>query len=130
MPKPVITDLDEPWIEPAASAQLKRCLVQILGILSDNSKDAQDRVRESGGLALLLGLCQINDSNPSKIILQVSNDGATLMTELIALREHALFSIRNILKNNEENQAVIENLKPHYRVGQFGELHDLPPAMR
>jgi ataxin-10 len=49
---------------------------------------------------------------------------------LIALREHALFSIRNILKNNEENQAMIENLKPQYRVGEFGELHDLPPAMR
>jgi ataxin-10 len=73
------------------------------------------------------------------------------------MREHALFTIRNLLKNNQENQDFVcvleagaalsmrsyhctradealrirsEALKPQYRVGQNGELMDLPPALR
>lgn len=63
---PKIIETEASGIEPVALAQLKRLLVQTLGILCSDSKDAQDRTRESGGLALLLGMCQINDANPSE----------------------------------------------------------------
>lgn len=49
--------------------------------------------------------------------------------ECTALREHALFSIRNILKDNVQNQEVISKATT-YRVGETGEFYDLPPAMR
>ncbi|TKA55600.1 hypothetical protein B0A53_02778 [Rhodotorula sp. CCFEE 5036] len=111
----------------AAIAQLQRTSVQFLGIASFASpssstaaaakriqarvKAAQDRVRVAGGLGLVLGMCQIDERNPT-------------------MREHALFTIRNLLKNNQENQDFVEALKPQYRVGQNGELMDLPPALR
>ncbi|GAA5957168.1 hypothetical protein JCM8115_003977 [Rhodotorula mucilaginosa] len=111
----------------AAIAQLQRTSVQYLGITSFASpssstaaaakriqarvKAAQDRVRVAGGLGLVLGMCQIDERNPT-------------------MREHALFTIRNLLKNNQENQDFVEALKPQYRVGQNGELMDLPPALR
>ncbi|GAA5886335.1 hypothetical protein JCM16303_002502 [Sporobolomyces ruberrimus] len=71
----------------------------------------QDEIRESGGLGLLLGMCQIDGRNPT-------------------LREHALLAIRNILKNNLRNQEYIDNMKPQYKVGEDGSLLDLPPPLR
>lgn len=58
-------------IEPLAIGHLKRNCVRILGILSFDSKEAQDRIREAGGLGLLLGMCQISDVNPSESIFFV-----------------------------------------------------------
>lgn len=65
----------------AAIAQLQRTSVQFLGIASFASpssstaaaakriqarvKAAQDRVRVAGGLGLVLGMCQIDERNPS-----------------------------------------------------------------
>ncbi|GAA5885464.1 hypothetical protein JCM3774_002592 [Rhodotorula dairenensis] len=108
----------------AAIAQLQRTAVQYLGITSfatptrnadpqtkSRVKRAQDRVREAGGLGLVLGMCQIDERNPT-------------------MREHALFTIRNLLKGNQENQDFVDALKPQYRLGQNGELLDLPPALR
>lgn len=53
------------WTEPHAIAELKRSCVRLLGIAGFETKDAQDAIRETGGLTLLLGMCQINDKNPS-----------------------------------------------------------------
>lgn len=62
----------------AAIAQLQRTAVQYLGIVtflppfsaSNTAKsrieEAQKRVRENGGLEVLLGLCQIDERNPSE----------------------------------------------------------------
>ncbi|GAA5955880.1 hypothetical protein JCM21900_003860 [Sporobolomyces salmonicolor] len=108
-------EADSPAIE-----QLKRTCVRYLGIVSFvpahgksdvETKRAQARVRESGGLALLLGMCQIDERNPT-------------------LREHALFAIRNVLKGNQENQEFVEGIKPQFVVGPDGALQDLPPALR
>lgn len=133
-PPPPLTTTSDSSLLPAADgtaaiAQLQRTSVQYLGITSFASspsssstaaaanriqqrvKAAQDRVRVAGGLGLVLGMCQIDERNPT-------------------MREHALFTIRNLLKNNQENQAFVEALKPQYRVGQNGELMDLPPALR
>lgn len=65
----------------AAIAQLQRTSVQYLGIVSfsppgrykdkatlERVKVAQDRVRLAGGLGLVLGMCQIDQRNPSKYL--------------------------------------------------------------
>ncbi|GAA5909579.1 hypothetical protein JCM5296_003879 [Sporobolomyces johnsonii] len=116
-PSPTSTpaEADSPAIE-----QLKRTCVRYLGIVSfvpahgksdAETKRAQARVRTSGGLAMLLGMCQIDERNPT-------------------LREHALFAIRNVLKGNQENQDFVEGIKPQFVVGPDGALQDLPPALR
>ncbi|BGP33224.1 hypothetical protein JCM10296v2_005018 [Rhodotorula toruloides] len=107
----------------AAVAQLQRLSAQFLGIVSflpsfgvtdlmkARAKAAQDKVRGCGGLELLLSMCQIDERNPT-------------------MREHALFAIRNLLRNNQTNQDFVDGMKPQYRVGANGELFDLPPALR
>lgn len=65
-PSKIISIEEEtPIIEPLALGHLKRNCVRILGILAFDSKDAQNRIREAGGLGLLLGMCQISDVNHS-----------------------------------------------------------------
>ncbi|KAK4699809.1 ataxin-10, partial [Phenoliferia sp. Uapishka_3] len=99
------------WVEPEALGQLKRSCVRLLGVVCYEQQVAQNRIRECGGLTLLLGMCQIDDTN-------------------LTLREHALFAIRNILHNNAENQAIVSEMKAQYLVGPQGQLQDLPPALR
>lgn len=67
----------------------------------------------------------------------------------LALREHALFAIRNILHRNQANQDLVyvfssrfvefeidevcsnrAGMTPEYLVGADGALRDLPPALR
>lgn len=48
-----------------ALESLKKSCVRLVGILAWQDKTAQDEIRELGGLNLLLGMCQINDLNPS-----------------------------------------------------------------
>ncbi|GAA5905791.1 hypothetical protein JCM8208_000900 [Rhodotorula glutinis] len=107
-----------------AVAQLQRTLVQFLGIVSfappltttrpvppERVRRTQDRVRERGGLELLLSMCQMDERNTT-------------------MREHALFAVRNLLKNNQASQDYVDALKPQYKVGDNGELLDLPPPLR
>ena len=70
VPPSTIVELEDEGrtIEPLAIGHLKRNCVRILGILAFDSEVAQDRMREAGGLGLLLGMCQISDSNPSKFL--------------------------------------------------------------
>ncbi|GAA6049385.1 hypothetical protein JCM3770_007319 [Rhodotorula araucariae] len=123
-PAPAASGLDLSPESTAAIAQLQRVIVQFLGILAfcppltterptppPRVKDAQDRVRESGGLELLLSMCQIDERNTT-------------------MREHALFAIRNLLKRNQASQDYVDAMKPQYRVGPNGELLDLPPPLR
>ncbi|BGP49445.1 hypothetical protein JCM10450v2_005336 [Rhodotorula kratochvilovae] len=123
-PAPASPTLDLSPESTAAIAQLQRTIVQFLGILSfcppltterptppPRVKDAQDRVRESGGLELLLSMCQMDERNTT-------------------MREHALFAIRNLLKANQTSQDYVDAMKPQYQVGPNGELLDLPPPLR
>ncbi|KAI0305904.1 spinocerebellar ataxia type 10 protein domain-containing protein [Multifurca ochricompacta] len=73
-------------------AYLKRDLVRLLGILCHDSKAIQDRVRLCGGIQVVLNLCVIDERNPY-------------------LREHALFTLRNLLHNNPENQVVVDGFR-------------------
>ncbi|GAA5827504.1 hypothetical protein JCM11251_003838 [Rhodosporidiobolus azoricus] len=116
-----------PPLPVEAIAQLQRTSTSLLGILAFSSlvptvsnpypvtkgaaKKAQDEVREKGGLGVLLGMCQIDERNPT-------------------MREHALFAIRTLLKGNQANQDFVDGIKPQYMVGKGGELLDLPPALR
>lgn len=90
-PPPLMTTADSSLLPAtdgtAAIAQLQRTSVQYLGITSFASspsssstaaaanriqqrvKAAQDRVRIAGGLGLVLGMCQIDERNPSTFIV-------------------------------------------------------------
>ncbi|KAJ6504882.1 spinocerebellar ataxia type 10 protein domain-containing protein [Mycena vitilis] len=72
---------------------LKRDLVRLLGILCHGIKAVQDRARLCGGIEVVMNMCVIDERNPY-------------------LREHAIFTLHNLLEGNLENQAVVEAIKP------------------
>jgi len=112
-PRSGITEL-EPDTDPRspvdipAVEQLKRTCVRLCAIAAFEQKDAQDVIRESGALVAILGMCQINDANPSKSGLPIFVHFDSLADSRVpALREHAMFAVRNILQNNETNQVLM-----------------------
>ncbi|KAI9245227.1 spinocerebellar ataxia type 10 protein domain-containing protein [Phascolomyces articulosus] len=84
---------------------LKRDSVRLLGALCYEDRRMQDKIRVIGGIPIILAQCKIEDANPY-------------------LREYAIFALRNILQNNPENQAIIEELKPQEAV-QTDELTEM-----
>ena len=80
--------------------------MRLIAIVSSEQREAQDAVREAGGLNLILSMCQINDANLSEL-LECWRGCRTLTTDETALREHALLAVRNVLKNNEVNQDLV-----------------------
>lgn len=48
------------------------------------------------------------------------------MFEYADLREHAILTLRNILKGNPENQAVVESIKPVATWDEEGVLQKFP----
>ena len=46
------------------------------------------------------------------------------------LREHALFTLRNLLNNNRENQAVVDAIKPVGTWDESGILRDILGASK
>ncbi|CEI94918.1 hypothetical protein RMCBS344292_09120 [Rhizopus microsporus] len=81
---------------------LKRECVRTIGTLCYEDKAMQDKAREIGTIPLILNQFKIDDSNPY-------------------LREYATLAIRNIMKDNIENQKMIEQLEPQ-QVEQTDEL--------
>ncbi|KAG5650835.1 hypothetical protein H0H81_010865 [Sphagnurus paluster] len=79
--------------DPTGFQYLKRDLVRLLGILCHGVRSVQDQVRACGGIPVLMNLCVIDERNPY-------------------LREHAIFTLHCLLKNNKENQAVVDDIKP------------------
>ncbi|EKM81810.1 hypothetical protein AGABI1DRAFT_118880 [Agaricus bisporus var. burnettii JB137-S8] len=74
-------------------AYLKRDLVRLLGILCHEKRAVQDRIREAGGIEVVMNMCVIDERNPY-------------------LKEHAILTLRNLLKNNSENQEVVKSIQP------------------
>ncbi|KAJ3571925.1 hypothetical protein NP233_g3434 [Leucocoprinus birnbaumii] len=74
-------------------AYLKRDLVRLLGILCHEKRAVQDRVRGVGGIEVVMNMCVIDERNPY-------------------LREHAIFTLHNLLKDNRENQDVVDSIQP------------------
>lgn len=48
---------------------LKRDLVRLLGILVHQSKEAQDRARDAGGIQVVMNQCVIDERNPCELLL-------------------------------------------------------------
>ncbi|TFK51736.1 hypothetical protein OE88DRAFT_1712266 [Heliocybe sulcata] len=72
---------------------VKRDLVRLLGILCHETRSVQDCVRVSGGIPVVMNMCVVDERNPF-------------------LREHAVFCLRNLLHDNPENQAVVNEIQP------------------
>ncbi|KAF8329547.1 spinocerebellar ataxia type 10 protein domain-containing protein [Cantharellus anzutake] len=97
--------------DPAAFSYMKRDLVRLLGILCHRRKDVQDKVRDCGGIHVVLNLCVVDERNPY-------------------LREHALFTLRNLLAGNDENQKIVAELEPMGVWSEDGELKDVSGRVR
>lgn len=70
----------------------RRDIVAVLGNCAFRCKPVQDKIREKNGILLLLQQCVIDEDNPY-------------------MREWGIFSIRNILEGNEENQRFVADLE-------------------
>ncbi|TFK39966.1 spinocerebellar ataxia type 10 protein domain-containing protein [Crucibulum laeve] len=90
---------------------LKRDLVRLLGVLCHDDRAVQDRIRDTGGIPVVMNLCVVDERNPY-------------------LREHALFTLRNILKDNTENQKLVDSIKPSSEWDESGTLKSKPGAVR
>jgi ataxin-10 len=101
---------------------LKRDLVRLLGVLSFEDKSIGDRVRAVEGVEVILGLCVTDERNPCTCLAAFS------LT--IDLREHALFAVKNLLYENEENQDILRKMEPLGVVGDNGELLPLPDNLK
>jgi ataxin-10 len=89
---------------------LKRDLVRLLGVLCHGVRAVQDRTRVAGGLPVVMNLCVIDERNPY-------------------LREHAIFTLRNLLENNRENQQFVHSLKPSQEWDDNGTLNTIAGAV-
>ncbi|KAG4302990.1 hypothetical protein PCK1_000656 [Pneumocystis canis] len=70
----------------------KRDIIQLLSTLCFRDKKVQDNIRELHGLNLILSQCNIDDENPY-------------------IKEYAIFCLRNLLENNEENKKLLREMK-------------------
>ncbi|CAL5195227.1 unnamed protein product [Lathyrus oleraceus] len=106
----VLGDLEPPAIirkgtkqsenQDGASCSLKPCpykgfrrdIVALIGNCVHKRKHAQDKLRNRNGVLLLLQQCVTDEDNPF-------------------LREWGIWSVRNMLEGNEENQKVVSELQ-------------------
>ncbi|KAI0725847.1 spinocerebellar ataxia type 10 protein domain-containing protein [Fomitopsis betulina] len=85
---------------------VKRDLVRLLGIISLDDRGVQDRVRECGGIPVVMNLCVIDDRNPY-------------------MKEHAILALRNLLHVNSVSQEVVKEIQPVARWDERGVLQSL-----
>lgn len=107
---------------------LKRDLVRLLGILCHGIKAVQDRARLCGGIEVVMNLCVIDERNPC-----TSPTGILVLwvyASPLDLREHAIFTLHNLLDHNPENQAVVEAIKPSGKWDDSGILQETAGAVR
>ncbi|KAG6817540.1 hypothetical protein H0H87_007508 [Tephrocybe sp. NHM501043] len=78
--------------DPTGFQYLKRDLVRLLGILCHGVKAVQDHARICGAIPVVMNLCVIDERNPY-------------------LREHAIFTLHCLLKDNMDNQAVVDAIQ-------------------
>ncbi|KAJ9125680.1 hypothetical protein QFC22_000642 [Naganishia vaughanmartiniae] len=119
----------------AGFAPLKRDLVQLAGLLANDDKAIQDQIRECGGMQVILSMCVTDDRNPRKYICRhtVLRSRSERLTSVQpaspVIREYALLAVRNLMIDNEANQAIIKEMDPVGMVGPDGELREMPARM-
>ncbi|KAH9915726.1 spinocerebellar ataxia type 10 protein domain-containing protein [Fomitopsis serialis] len=86
---------------------VKRDLVRLLGIIALDDNPVQDRVRECGGIPVVMNLCVIDDRNPCEH------------------KEHAILALRNLLHGNKANQDAVREIQPVARWDERGVLQSL-----
>ncbi|KAG8798846.1 hypothetical protein FRC17_007303 [Serendipita sp. 399] len=92
--------------DPTEFPYLKRDLIRLLGTLAYQNRTVQDRIRQRGGIQMVMNHCMIDERNPY-------------------LREHAIFALRNLLEHNIENQDVVREMKPLRGFDAEGILRDM-----
>ncbi|KAF6761575.1 spinocerebellar ataxia type 10 protein domain-containing protein [Ephemerocybe angulata] len=111
VPSPAAPNQQLPNVDPTGFLYVKRDLVRLLGVLAHECRAVQDRTRKAGGIPVVMNLCVIDERNPF-------------------LREHALFTLHNLLKNNKDNQAAVDAIKPEAEFDEAGVLKDKFSAMK
>ncbi|XP_057419710.1 LOW QUALITY PROTEIN: uncharacterized protein LOC130713898 [Lotus japonicus] len=80
--------------KPCPYKGFRRDIVTLIGnCVYRRNKHAQDEIRHRNGILLLLQQCVIDEDNPF-------------------LREWGIWSVRNMLEGNEENQMVVSEYEP------------------
>ncbi|KIJ20811.1 hypothetical protein PAXINDRAFT_160284 [Paxillus involutus ATCC 200175] len=87
--------------DPTGFSYLKRDLVRLLGILCHKDSNTQDSIRNCDGITVIMNMCVVDERNPY-------------------LREHAVFTLHNLLEDNEANQAVVNSIQPSGTWGEDG----------
>lgn len=95
--------------DPTAFPYIKRDLIRLLGTLAYGSRTVQDRIRECGGLEVIMGHCVIDERNPCTLVCRAVE---YILKSCADMQEHAVFALRNLLEGNEENQRVVRDIKP------------------
>lgn len=83
-------DGDSSSFSPVIS--FKAHLIRLIGNLCHNNTNNQNKVRELGGITLILDNCNIDSNNPF-------------------ISQWAIFTIRNLLEHNTQNQEVVASLE-------------------
>lgn len=74
---------------------VKRSVIRLIGNICFENEIVQNRIRTNGGIPLILQCCTIDDDNP-------------------LIQQWAIFAMRNLCRNNLENQAEVAKFE---RVG-------------
>jgi ataxin-10 len=128
-----------PKVDPTGFLYVKRDLVRLLGALAHESRGVQDRTRNANGIPVVMNLCVIDERNPctSDVLhLRVATTGKfvnrsnQLCSPFPVLREHALFTLHNLLKNNPENQAIVDAIRPAAELDDAGVLKNKLGALK
>ncbi|KAL5061427.1 hypothetical protein RYX36_023164, partial [Vicia faba] len=79
-------------LKPCPYKGFKRDIVALIGNCVHRRKHAQDKLRNRNGVLLLLQQCVTDEDNPFR-------------------REWGIWSVRNMLEGNEENQKIVSELQ-------------------
>ena len=102
--------------------------MRLLGLLCHENKAVQDRVRLCGGVEAVMNLCVVDERNPCKY--SPRNVAQADCISVKDLREHAIFTLHNLLKDNAENQKVVSDIQPMGQWDGDGVLQDKSGSIR
>ncbi|KAG9312925.1 hypothetical protein JVU11DRAFT_6359 [Chiua virens] len=98
--------------DPTGFSYVKRDLVRLLGVLCHKDRKIQDSIRNCEGITVVMNMCVVDERNPY----------SSELMQWLDLREHAIFTLHNLLEDNEENQSAVNNIQPSERWDQDGML--------